>query len=372
MTVLLAPDKFKGSLTAAEVAAALSRGIRRSRPGMDVVALPVADGGDGTLDAAVAAGFRRVPIRVSGPTGRPVDTAYARRGATAVVEMADACGLARLPGGRPAPLQASSRGVGEVAAAAVAAGCTRLVVGIGGSASTDGGLGFARALGAVVTSAGGAEPGEGGGALAEVTALEFSGLRLLDGVEVVVACDVDNPLTGEHGAAAVYGPQKGATEADVAVLDAALAQWADVVQAATGRDLRDTPGAGAAGGVGFAAVALLGARLRPGIELMLELLDFDRHVAQADWVVVGEGSLDRQSLRGKAPVGVAARARAAGARVLAVCGRCTADLAELRRLGIEEVHALIDEEPDPHRCMAHAAELLEGLGARLAAGGRFD
>lgn len=360
--VLVAPDKFKGTLPAYDVAQAVARGLRRVRPDADVECLPVADGGDGTLDAAISAGFERVPVTVSGPTGEPVETAYARRGTTAVVEMADACGLQRLPGRALAPMTASSRGLGEVMAAALDAGCRELVVGIGGSASTDGGAGLLAALGAVASPA---RP-DGGASLAEVEAVALDELHPgLADARVVVACDVDNPLTGPDGAAAVYGPQKGANPDQVVALDAALGHWADVVAGATGADRRDVPGAGAAGGVGFALVAALGAELRPGIALMLDLLGFADRVAGADLVVTGEGSLDAQSLRGKAPVGVATAAGSAGVPVVAVCGRRLLDDGELAAAGIAAAYALLDVEPDVQTCLREPARLLADLGERI-------
>src|SRR5919107_522379 len=241
--VLVAPDKFKGSLTATEVADAVARGLTAGRPDVEVSRLPVADGGDGTLAAALAAGYEAVPV----------------------------------------------------------------------SATTDGGAGLLQALGARLLDADGAPVGPGGAGLERLARVDVGGVAAaLRGAEVVVACDVDNPLTGPSGAAAVYGPQKGADPDDVAFLDGCLARLADAVAEATGRDLRDEPGAGAAGGVGFAALAVLGAQLRPGIDLMLDLLGFDRLVAGADLVVVREGSLDEESLPGKAPVGVPHPAPAAG------------------------------------------------------------
>jgi glycerate kinase len=366
--VFVAPDKFKGSLTATEVAAAVARGFTAGRSDVEVSCLPVADGGDGTLAAALAAGFEAVPVTATGPTGEPVETAFARRGDVAVVEMADVSGLARLPGGRPAARTATSRGTGEVVAAALAAGARRVVLGIGGSATTDGGAGLLQALGAELLDADGGPIGPGGAGLERLARVDVSGVAAaLGGAEVVVACDVDNPLTGPTGAAAVYGPQKGADPHDVVYLDRCLTRLADAVADATGRDLRDEPGAGAAGGVGFAALAVLGAQLRPGIDLLLDLLGFERLVAGADLVVVGEGSLDEQSLRGKAPVGVARRARAAGVpSVVAVCGRRDLDDAALREAGIDAAAALTDIEPDPDRCMAEAGPLLERLAQRIA------
>lgn len=366
-TVLVAPDKFKGSLTAEEVARAVVTGLRRvAEP--EVVVVPVADGGDGTVAAAVAAGFTAVPVTASGPTGEPVRTAYARKGAVAVVEMADVSGLVRLPGGVRRALTATSRGLGEVMAAAVDAGCTDVVVGIGGSASTDGGAGMIAALGARLLDAEGEQLGGGGVSLSALATVELDELReRLRGVTVTVACDVDNPLTGPRGAAAVYGPQKGADTGDVALLDAALGHFADVLTRETGQDVRDQAGAGAAGGVGYAALAVLGAALRPGIELVLDLVGFHARLAGADLVITGEGSLDEQTLHGKAPAGVAAAASAKGIPVVAVCGRTTLEPRRIRAAGITTAYALTDLEPDVERCMTEAAPLLERLGERIAA-----
>jgi len=365
--VLLAPDKFKGSLPASGVADAVGRGIRSVLPGAEVVALPVADGGDGTLDAALAAGFERVPVTVVGPTGEPVATAYARRGSVAVVEMADACGLVRLPGDVPAPLTASSTGLGEVVRAALDAGCDELVLGIGGSASTDGGAGMLAALGVRLLDRQDNPLPAGGGALAGLASVDLSGLHpAAEKARFVVACDVDNPLLGPTGAAAVYGPQKGATPDDVASLDAALGRLADVVASALGEDHRGEAGAGAAGGVGFAALALLDATLRPGIDLMLDLVGFDAHVPGSTLVVTGEGALDAQSLHGKAPVGVARRAAAAGVAVVAVCGHRALGVEELRAAGIGAAYALLDLEPDVETCIREPAPLLVRLGEQIA------
>jgi glycerate kinase len=368
-TVLIASDKFKGSLTAAQVATALSAGIGRVSDAT-VVTVPVADGGDGTVDAAVSAGFERVPLSAAGPTGEPVETAYARRGETAVVEMADVSGLWRLPGGRREPLTATSRGLGEVIGAALDAGCTQVVLGIGGSASTDGGAGMVAALGGRLLDAHHDDIPDGGAALADLERLDLGALRSrIEGITVTVASDVDNPLLGERGAAAVYGPQKGASPDQVAQLEAALAHWADLVEEVTGRDDRHHSGAGAAGGVGFGAVAVLGASIRSGIDLLLDLVGFDAALAQLtsdDLVVTGEGSLDEQTLHGKAPAGVAAAAAARGIPVVAVCGRTTLDAERLRAAGIHAAYSLTEIEPDPQRCFDEAATLLEQLGERLA------
>lgn len=366
--VVVAPDSFKGSLTAAEAAAALARGLRRGAPGADVVEHPVADGGEGTVELVLRHGFAPVPVRVRGPLGAPVAAELAVRGDTAVVEMAAAAGLGRLPGppDDASARTASTAGVGELLVAALDSGARRVALGIGGSATTDGGAGAAAALGARLLDRDGGPLGPGGAALLGLDRLEPGGLdpRLRE-VELLVACDVDNPLTGPAGAAAVYGPQKGAGPATVALLDRALTRWADVVAATTGRDLRDLPGAGAAGGLGFGAAALLGARIVPGIAFLLELTGFAEAVHGADLVVVGEGRLDAQSLRGKGPVGVAAAAGSAGAAVVAVAGR--SDLTDPAAAGLAAVHELRDLEPDPARSMRRAAELLEVVGERIAA-----
>lgn len=365
--VLLAPDKFKGTLTAAEVAGHLSDGLRSVLPDVEVTVVPVADGGDGTLAAAVAAGFTRVPVRATGPTGVPCESAYGVRGAEAVVELAEVSGLAQLPGGRTAPLTASSRGTGELIAAALDAGARRVVVAIGGSACTDGGAGLLEALGATIGTSSGSHVQPGGAGLHDATRLDLRGLHPgLAGAELVVACDVDNPLTGSRGAAAVYGPQKGAGPEDVELLDSALTRWADLVARATGRDQRNAPGAGAAGGVGFGLVAVLGATTRPGAELVFELTGLPDAVAGADLVVTGEGSLDAQTLHGKAPAAVAALARDKGVPAVAVAGQVTLTPAELGAAGLHAAYALVDEGATRQEALDAPGPLLERIGARIA------
>ena len=370
--MVIAPDKFKGSLTAPDVAVHLARGLAAAVPGVRTEEIPVADGGDGTVDAAVAAGYRRVERRVSGPTGEPVTAAFALSGPgdVAVVEAAQACGLSRLPGGRLRPLTATSYGVGELIAAAVDAGARQIVLGLGGSATTDGGAGLIAALGARLLAASGEPVPPGGAALAGLGTLDLSGLRDLSGVAVLLASDVDNPLLGPDGAAAVYGPQKGASAADIRVLEDGLARWADAAESALGRGFfRDRAGAGAAGGLGFAALAFLGARMRPGIEVVLDLVSFRERVAGASLVITGEGSLDAQTLRGKAPAGVAAAARAAspGTPVVAVAGSCSLDEESLAGAGLAGAYALTSLEPDVRASMANAGPLLEKLAAQVAA-----
>ncbi|MDG3015675.1 glycerate kinase [Speluncibacter jeojiensis] len=368
MRVLIAPDKFKGSLTAAEVAAALAVGIASARPDWVVDALPVADGGDGTVDAALAAGWDRLDVATVGPTGGPRTVAYAVRGDAAVVELASAVGMQALPGGVPDPVGASTFGLGTVVGHALDHGARRVVLALGGSASTDGGAGLLQGLGARIRDSEGRDLPVGGGALARAATLDLTGLHpAVAHAGFEVACDVDNPLLGPEGAAAVFAPQKGASVADVRVLEAAMSRWAEAVRAATGRDEADEPGAGAAGGTGFGAMSVLCARRRRGIDVVFELTGFDARLADADLVITGEGSLDEQSLRGKAPVGVAAAARARGIPVVAVAGRITLSRGQLEAAGFTAAHTLAELEPDRDRSMLRAAELLREVGRRVAA-----
>ncbi|GAA4319920.1 glycerate kinase [Streptomyces venetus] len=367
--MLVAADKFKGSLTAVEVAERVTAGLRRVVPDLEVEALPVADGGDGTVAAAVAAGFERREVRVAGPLGDEVTAAFALREDTAVVEMAEASGLQRLPAGVFAPLTASTYGSGELLRAALDAGARTIVFGVGGSATTDGGAGMLSALGARFLDADGEPVPPGGGGLAALAGADLSHLdpRLAE-IEFVLASDVDNPLTGPKGAPAVYGPQKGASPDDVEALDAALAHFAKVLEGAVGPKAAEyaaSPGAGAAGGIGYGAL-LLGARFRPGIEVMLEVLGFAPALDRAGLVITGEGSLDEQTLHGKAPAGVAAAARAAGKDVVAVCGRLALPPETLGRAGFRRAYPLTEAEPDVAKCIAEAGPILERVAERIA------
>ncbi|MDX3665217.1 glycerate kinase [Streptomyces europaeiscabiei] len=366
--MLIAADKFKGTLTAVQVAERVTAGLRRVVPDLEVEALPVADGGDGTVAAAVAAGFARREVRVAGPLGEPVTAAYALRGDTAVVEMAEASGLQRLPAGAFAPLTASTYGSGELLRAALDAGARTIVFGVGGSATTDGGAGMLAALGARFLDAAGEPVGPGGGGLRDLVTADLSGLdERLASIDLVLASDVDNPLTGPKGAPAVYGPQKGASPEDVATLDAALAHFAAVLEKTVGERAAEhalAPGAGAAGGIGYGAL-VLGARFRPGIEVMLDVLGFSAALEKATLVITGEGSLDEQTLHGKAPAGVAAAARAAGKEVVAVCGRLALQPEALGRAGFRRVYPLTDVEPDVERCIADPGPILEQVAERI-------
>jgi glycerate kinase len=354
MRLIVAPDKFKGSLTAPEVAARFASGARRADPSIEVIAIPVADGGEGTLDAALAAGYESRTTSVAGPTGVTIEAAFAVRDDEAVIEMARASGLDLLPEGQQDPLGATSLGTGQLVSAALDAGCRRIVIGIGGSACTDGGAGLLVGLGARLLDEGDEELPLGGGALTALARVDLSGLddRLAD-AEIILASDVDNPLVGRRGAAVVFGPQKGASSADVAELDAGLRRLVTVLDAAGGLPVSASTaaaaeGAGAAGGVGFAAIAL-GATRRPGIDVVLEFTGLADRLPGADAVVTGEGSLDEQSLMGKTPIGVARAAAAAGVPVYAVCGRTTLSAEQIADAGFAGVRALSELEPDPSR-----------------------
>jgi glycerate kinase len=380
MRVVIAPDKFKGSLSAPDVARHLEAGIQAASrydgriSNLEVLRIPVADGGEGTLDAAVESGFTRRSALVSGPTGAPLLADFAVRGREAVIEMAAASGLAALPDGGPdssTATGATSLGTGELIRAALDAGCRRIILGVGGSANTDGGAGLLQGLGARFLDAEGRELAHGGAELARLDRIDFAGFDpRLDEARFILASDVDNALLGADGAAAIFGPQKGASPEDVATLDAALARFVDVLAAEVGPRAHKAacaPGAGAAGGVGYSAIAVLAATRRPGIDVVLEFTGLAERLTGAELVITGEGSLDEQSLLGKTPLGVARAAGLAGIPVVAVCGRTTLRPEQLRASGFREVYALTALESDVDTCMADAGPLLEHLGRKIGA-----
>jgi glycerate kinase len=392
MRIVIAPDKFKGSLSAPDVARHLEEGLhagaRLAGLGpLEVLRIPVADGGEGTLDAAVGSGFTRRSAVVSGPTGQPLTAEFAVRGREAVIEMAAASGLAVLPAGfgqdgaggtggagtgdpdSATAGAATGRGTGDLIRAALDAGCRQIILGVGGSANTDGGAGVLQGLGAILFDADGKELPPGGAALADLASIDFSGFdSRLDESRFIRASDVDNPLLGPEGAAAIFGPQKGATPADVRALDGALANFVQVLADEIGpRALKaaDAPGAGAAGGVGYAAIAVLAATRRPGIDVVLEFTELADRLAGADLVITGEGSLDEQSLLGKTPMGVARAAALAGVPVMAVCGRTTLTPEQQKESGFRQVYPLTALEAKVDICIAEAASLLEQLGKNI-------
>ncbi|MGC4112615.1 MAG: glycerate kinase [Nocardioides sp.] len=365
--VVVAPDKFRGSLSAEDVGRHVAAGLLVARPDLAVEIVPIADGGEGTLAAALRAGFepRRVPAH--GPTGEAVVGTYAVRDGVAVVELAAVAGLDRLPGAERSPLVATSRGAGDLVAAALSEGCRRVVLGVGGSASTDGGAGLLRGLGARLLDEHGREVPDGGGSLSLVRRLDLTGLHPATlQTEIVLASDVDNVLLGSSGAARIYGPQKGADPEQVATLEAGLSHWVEVVREAVGEADPDAPGAGAAGGVGFAAIAVCGAVVVPGIDVVMRLLGVRDRLAGAALVVTGEGSLDGQSLRGKATAGIAAAARAFGVRAVAVAGQSSLSEEVASSSGFWEVYPLTAWARSLAECFERPGELLEEIGERIA------
>ena len=359
-TVLFAPDSFKGSLTSVQVAQALADGWRRARPGDAALLCPLADGGEGTLEAiAAAGGWAWQAADVHDPLGRPIAARWLRSadGTMAVIEMAEASGLSRVTLAERDAVGASSIGTGDAIRAAVDTGVTSIVLGIGGSATTDGGAGLLRALGGNV---------DRDAALADLENLD----PRLAGVDLAVACDVSNPLLGEHGAAAVYGPQKGASALDVVELDRRLSSYADALETAVGRRVRATPGAGAAGGVGFGLLAVAARfhsfALRPGIDLLMDATDFDARLAESDLVITGEGRIDAQTAFGKTAMGVARRAQAAGVPCIAVGGGVDVEGTEALA-AVGAIAVPVSERPGSvETAMAAGPGPLERCGERLA------
>ena len=368
MRIVIAPQAFKESLSAREAAEAIARGVRRALPSAETALLPVADGGDDTLETLVeTTGGEYREAQVTGPVG---ERARARwgvlgDGVTAMVEAAQACGMARIPRGYPRdPSHTTTRGVGELVRHALDRGHRRIIVGVGGSATNDGGAGMAQALGVRLLDRLGREVGPGGAALSALERIDASGRdpRLAEAT-VTVAVDVSNPLCGPQGAAATYGPQKGATPEMVELLDAALARMADVVRRDLGLEVRDLPGAGAAGGMGAGLVAFLGAELRPGADLVCEAVDLERRVEGADLVIVGEGRLDWQTVFNKAPFAVARRAQRHGVPVLALVGSLGPGHESLAEHGLGRVRAVSPPGMPREETLASAAGLLEDAAA---------
>ncbi|NKX55498.1 glycerate kinase [Arthrobacter sp. E918] len=369
MRILLAPDKFKGSLSASEVAhwleAGLTAGSTRGR--ISCRSLPLADGGDGSVQAALDAGFTPIPVPVTGPAGAPATTTVASNGSVAVVEVATTSGLQMLPPGRPAPLASSSAGFGQALRAALGHGPEQIVLALGGSATTDGGAGMLSALGVEFLDAAGEPFVPSGGTLADIARIDPAGLIPLHGVDLVAANDVRNPLLGPGGAAAVYGPQKGASPDDVRRLEVGLANLMRRLDEAgwPGTACADVPGSGSAGGLGYAAM-LLGARMVSGADFFLDLLGFEQAVENCDLVITGEGKMDGQTLSGKLPLVVARRA--APVPVIAVVGHNALTTDRLPEHRIQRIHALSSmTEQDSAADPALSAALLAETGRHIAA-----
>lgn len=361
MRVLVCPDKFRGTVTARQAAEAIETGWRRERPGDRLDLVPMADGGEGTLEALAGHG-EIVAVTVTGPLGDPVDAALGvLPGGTAVIEMARAAGLGLVAEARRDPRRTTTRGVGELLREAFGRGSRRVLVCLGGSATNDGGTGMAAALGGRFLDAAGRELPDGGAALAGLARIDLTGMDpRLRAVEILGLCDVENPLTGPRGASVTFGPQKGASPEDVWALDAALANLAAVAARDLGVDLSREPGAGAAGGLGFGLVAFCGARLRPGLDAVADAVGLDVRIRAVDLVITGEGALDATSLHGKVVGGVLDRASSAGRPVFVVCGR-----ADLHPDGVE-VLSLVDLV-GADEAMGSTRQALERAGAALAA-----
>lgn len=373
--ILLVPDSFKGTLSSRQVCQVMAGQLRRFFPQAQVKSIPVADGGEGSVEAFLAAaGGERRTRTVTGPFGEPVEAFYGvlGDGRTAVIEMAACAGLP-LAEGRLNPERATTYGVGELLLAAKEAGCSKAILGLGGSCTNDGGVGAAAALGAKFTRADGAAFIPTGGTLGEIAALDvFPVAQALQGMELTAMCDIDNPLYGEAGAAAVFAPQKGADAAMVARLDAGLRHLGQVSARCLGRDFSHLPGAGAAGGLGFGMAAFCGAQLRMGIDAVLDAVGFDSLLPGTDVVFTGEGKIDSQSARGKVVSGVAARCRKAGVPVVAVVGQIDQGFEEMYQQGLTAVFSINRAAQPFAESRFHAGENLaltmENIARLLAAG----
>jgi glycerate kinase len=376
MKIVIAPQGFKGSLTALEIARAIERGVKTVVPDADTILAPVADGGDGTLQALVdSSGGQVVTTTVTDPLGRPIDAEWGSLGVkvatedgakTAVIEMARSSGLALLALDELDPLSTTTRGVGEIFKTALDGGHRRFIIGIGGSATNDGGAGMMQALGARLLDKNGAELQPGGAALAGLDRIDVSDLdeRVRDTV-IEVACDVNNPLCGDEGASAVFGPQKGATTEIVKQLDAALLNFASVVERDLGKDVLDSAGAGAAGGLGAGLMAFLDAELKAGVDIVLDAVGIDSHLEDADLVITGEGQIDHSTVFNKAPVGVASRAKQRGTPVIAIAGGLGPGYGATHPLGIDAAFTLVSRPMSLEKAIADTAALVEQISEEI-------
>ncbi|EIZ1360751.1 glycerate kinase [Vibrio vulnificus] len=371
MKIVIAPDSYKESLTAMDVAIAIEKGFKQVLPDAQYVKLPMADGGEGTVQSMVdATGGTIIEHTVSGPLGQPVCGFFGLlgEGKTAVIEMAAASGLHLVTPDQRNPLITTTFGTGELIKAALDHGVEHIIVGIGGSATNDGGIGMAQALGIKLLDAQGNALGHGGGELAKLATIDCSQLdpRLAQ-VRLEVACDVDNPLCGTKGASAVFGPQKGATPEMVKILDENLAHYAAIIKQQLGANVRDMAGAGAAGGMGAALLGLLNAELRPGIEIVMDAVRLDEIVADADLVITGEGRIDSQTIHGKTPIGVARTAKKHGLPVIGIAGCLSADCGVVHEHGLDAVFAVVNRSVDLPTALAEAAENVELTARNVAA-----
>lgn len=361
MKVVIAIDSLKGSLSSMEAGMAIKDGILAAKPDAEVIVKPLADGGEGTTDALIEGmNGERIDLTVTGPMHTPVDAyyGYLKDTNTAVMEMASAAGITLVPDSEKNPLLATSYGVGEMINDAIQRGCRNFIIGIGGSVTNDGGIGMLKALGVRFLDENGEDAGEGGQALAKVARIDVSGMNpLLKECHIQVACDVNNPLCGENGSTYVYGPQKGVTEDMKKTLDETMAHFARVTSETLENDYMNTPGAGAAGGLGYAFLAYTGAALTPGIELILDAVGLEEELSGADVVVTGEGRLDFQTAMGKAPVGVARLAKKYNAKVIAFAGSVTKEATACNKEGIDAFFPIL-------RGVCTLAEAMDPVAAR--------
>jgi glycerate kinase len=369
MKVVVAIDSFKGSLSSIEAGQAVKAGVLAAHPDANVIIKPLADGGEGTTDAFIEGlGGQRIDLTVTGPMGSPVSCyyGYLEKDKTAIIEMASASGITLVPAHQKNPLTASTRGVGEMILHALEQGCRHFIIGIGGSATNDAGIGMLKALGYSFLDEQGLDVGEGAQALGKVASIDAKNRHpLLDDCQFRIVCDVTNPLCGENGATYIYGPQKGVTEAQKESLDQDMAHFADVTETTLNCAFKNYPGAGAAGGLGFAFLSYLHASLSPGVELILDAINLSDALNGADIVVTGEGQLDRQTAMGKAPVGVAKLAKAHGAKVLAFSGSVTKEAVACNQAGIDAFFPILrrivtlEEAMDPSTARSNMTASVE-------------
>jgi len=360
MKIVIAPDSFKGSATSSEIATWIAAGIHSVIPTCEIVKIAIGDGGEGSLDAILNSGFEAIGCEVEGPVGNLVKARFALKGEIAFIEMAQASGLLQLPGGAKSALKSSSFGAGQLILAALDKGAKKIILAVGGSATTDAGAGALQALGAKLLNAAGNEIARGGGALIDCVKIDIAGFdpRLAQ-TTFVLASDVKNPLLGSEGAARVFSPQKGASREEVEILEKSLTHFASLV----GGPHASAPGAGAAGGFGFMAYAFLSATAESGIDLILDLVQFDRQIVGADYIITGEGRFDSQSSQGKAPWGILQRALKSSIPTFLVCGDADAH----QETGFKGIYTLASIEPDIKKCIANPAPLVSKIGAAIAA-----
>ncbi|MFT9597355.1 glycerate kinase [Mesobacillus sp.] len=370
MKIVIAPDSFKESLTALEAATAIENGMKKILPEASFVKVPMADGGEGTVQSLVdATGGKIINKTVTGPLGTPVEAFFGISGdeKTAVIEMAAASGLHLVPPGDRNPLITTTRGTGELIAAALDYGVEQIIIGIGGSATNDGGAGMARALGIMLLDTDGKEIGEGGGALNSLAAVNIAGIdKRLDSVKIDVACDVDNPLTGMRGASHIFGPQKGATQEVVEVLDNNLHHYADIIRKDLGKDIEHVSGAGAAGGLGGGLMAFLSAELKRGVDIVLEATKLENQLIDADFVITGEGKIDGQTIFGKTPIGVAKTAKRHKVPVIAIAGNVASDSEIVHQHGIDAVFSIVPGVIALEDAFENASTYVERIAANIA------